>query len=139
MDTKMRIYNMISEKGYRVTNQKKAVIDVLVDNTDRMLSVGDITRLMDAPADYATVFRNVRHFMDLGVLESMMDNKGNSRYTLQDSEHHHYLICTECGCIVKFHCDNPFWKDFAREKSFKETYHILEVYGICNKCRNITT
>ena len=137
MDMKASVYDMLRKKGYRVTRQKKAILDILFNNAERMLSVSEIEALIlkECDIDNATVYRNVQGFLKLGILESMIDSNGVSRYTICDSAHHHHLICTECGKIIKFHCNNQFWEDFAKEKSFKESYHKLEVYGKCLDCQ----
>ncbi|MFH1879817.1 MAG: transcriptional repressor, partial [Bacillota bacterium] len=81
----------------------------------------------------------IQKFMDCGILESMNDEQGVNRYTVFEGEHHHYLICTECGKIIKIPCNNHFWKSHALENCFQETHHKLEVYGKCAACATVKT
>jgi len=138
MDDAQKIYSMLRNKGFRVTTQKKIILDVFLSNQDRMLSVCDVFNMLPAGSsiDNATVYRNIQKFLDVGILESMMDDCGVNRYTICEKEHHHYLICTECGRIIKFPCSVNFWNSFATENGFKETHHKLEIYGKCAECRN---
>jgi Fe2+ or Zn2+ uptake regulation protein len=102
-----------------------------------MLSVNDLYAALpeDSAIDPATVYRNVQKFLSFGILESMIDDRGISRYTIRDKGQHHYLICTECGRIIKFPCADHYWCGFAEENDFLETNHRLEVYGKCADCR----
>lgn len=134
-----RIYAMLREKGFRVTSQKKTILDVFLENQDRMLSVNDVYNILSEKVsiDNATVYRNIQKFLEIGILESMNDERGVNRYVLCDREHHHYLICTECGKIIRFPCSSNYWADYAKDNMFVETHHKLEVYGKCFSCLNI--
>ena len=136
MDDQDRIYQMMRVKGLRLTSPKKLILDIFLKNKDRMLSVNDVYALLpeNASVDNATVYRNIQKFLNFGILESMNDEQGVNRYTVYDGEHHHYLICTECGRIIRIPCENHFWKARVKETRFQETHHKLEVYGRCAEC-----
>ena len=136
MDEKAKLISVLRQKGMRVTQQKKAILDVLLNHHDRMLSVFDIGEALGAVMDNATIYRNVRKFADLGILETMVDSKGVQRYIICcDGTHHHHFICTSCGRIINFPCDNPFWRGLAQQHRFSEKYHRIEVYGVCASCQ----
>jgi Fur family ferric uptake transcriptional regulator len=138
MDQKTQLYERLREKGQRITPQKRAILDVLLDNPGRMLSVSEICARLPKGSgiDDATVYRNVRGFVEPGLLESMIDLKGHSRYMICDCVHHHHFICTDCGRIINFPCNNPFWRGIARQHNFKESGHRIEVFGLCADCQN---
>lgn len=131
-----KIYAALREKGLRMTSPKKRILDVFLNNQDRMLSIADVAALLDASTaiDNATIYRNIQKFMDVGILESLNDEQGVNRYTVYEKAHHHYLICTDCGKIIKIPCVEGFWKIHAKENEFQETHHKLEVYGRCANC-----
>ncbi len=135
MDAKENILCSLRQKGLRVTQQKSVIIDVLVTHSDRMLSANDIADALGSLLDNATVYRNMRKFLELGIVESMVDNKGVQRYKICDGTHHHHLVCTSCGRIINFPCDTPFWRCVAEQHAFKESFHRIEVFGICANCR----
>lgn len=130
------VYATLRAKGLRMTAAKKRILDVFLNNQDRMLSIADVAALLpgDASIDNATVYRNIQKFTDAGLLESFNDEQGVNRYTVYEQEHHHYLICTGCGKIIKIPCVTGFWKTHARDNAFEETHHKLEVYGRCASC-----
>ncbi len=54
--------------------------------------------------------------------------------TLQD--HHHHLVCQNCGTIEKIAlCDMVDWKtEIKQSKGFHVKKHTLEFFGICHNC-----
>lgn len=136
MNDHTKIYAMLRAKGLRMTSPKKMILDVILENQDRMLSIADVCALLpeSSAIDNATVYRNIQKFMDFGILESLNDEQGVNRYTVYEQEHHHYLICTGCGKIIKIPCERCFWETHAQENDFLETHHKLEVYGKCAEC-----
>ncbi len=139
MEQKSELYDSLRKKGLRITLPKRMILDIFLANQDRMISVGDVHGLLceDSGIDNATVYRNIQKFLDLGILESMIDDRGVNRYTICEKQHHHYLICTECGRIIKFPCANHYWDGYAAENHFQETHHKLEVYGKCSECAHL--
>lgn len=127
---------LLKQMGFRITAPKRELLEIFIANQDRMLSVSDVFHLLpeNSGIDNATVYRNIQKFSEQGILESMIDDRGINRYTLQEKEHHHYLICTQCGRIIRFPCATHYWNAFAKEANFLETMHKLEVYGICASC-----
>ena len=136
MNEQPKLYAMLRAKGLRMTLPKKSILDVFLKNRNRMLSVGEVLSLLpeESTIDHATVYRNIQKFLDIGILKSMNDELGVNRYTVSEREHHHYLICTECGRIIKIPCEGHFWRSHAQKNRFVETHHKLEVYGKCAGC-----
>jgi len=135
MNTKLDIYNLLRNNGQRITPQKKVILDVLLKNTDVMLSVNDILKqISDSSIDTVTIYRNMQGFTESGITETMVDNKGLSLYKICDSHPHHHMICTGCGKIINFPCETNFWEAYVKESNFTVTHHVLEIYGKCSSC-----
>lgn len=128
---------LIRKRGQRMTTQKRALLTVFLQQEGKMLSVTDIKRFLPdtMEMDSATIYRNAQNFKNLGLLESMVDVQGITRYTVFDGSHHHHLVCISCGRIINFPCNNPFWQQLAEKNHFKETYHRIEVFGLCSECQ----
>ena len=139
MEKKKEIYDLLKNNGGRMTKQKKNILSVLLCNRDRMLSVSDIAAGLpdESNIDNTTVYRNIQQMCDLGILESIVDDKGINRYMITKGEkHHHHLICVSCGKVFCIPCKNNYWEQYAKDNGFQELYHKLEVYGKCDKCKN---
>ena len=139
-DRKMNIeeiYEIMKEKGQRITRQKRIVLDVFIENNNRMLTVNQIQDMLpsEEKINNATIYRNVQSFLDLGILESMIDDNGAAKYVIRcKKEHHHHLICLECGRMISIFCDRDKFNEVTEKYEFEETYHTLEVYGRCKQC-----
>jgi Fe2+ or Zn2+ uptake regulation protein len=136
MEKIARMTAHIKSRGQRMTAQKRALLAVFAQHADRMLSIADIKGLLpaDGAMDDATIYRNVENFTAIGLLETMADSRGCSRYTAFDGVHRHHFICLDCARIIGFPCDNPFWRPLAEQHQFTEAYHRIEVYGLCAHC-----
>lgn len=136
-DVKNIIYGDLRSRGQRITRQKESILDVFLDNSDRMLSVNDIKTMLPEgfQIDDATIYRNTQAFVECGLLETMVDDSGLNRYKICDSSPHHHMICIECGKIINFPCAVEFWKPYVEKHGFKETRHVVEVYGVCRECQ----
>ncbi len=135
MNSKSEIYNLLHDKGQRITHQKSILLDILLENTDIMLSVNDILGcISDSSIDATTIYRNMQAFTESGITETMIDHKGLNRYKICDSQPHHHMICTDCGKIINFPCETKFWEPYITENNFTETHHVIKIYGKCSDC-----
>lgn len=135
MNSKSEIYTLLRDKGQRITHQKKVILDILLKNTDIMLSVNDVMKCIpDNSIDAATIYRNMQAFTESGIIETMIGHKGLNRYKICDSHPHHHMICTGCGKIINFPCETKFWEPYVKESGFTETHHLIEIYGKCSDC-----
>jgi len=53
------------------------------------------------------------------------------------SEHHHHLICSDCGAVVDFaNCDlGELEQRLSLKTGFEIEGHLLEFLGRCQNCR----
>ena len=129
----------IKEANQRLTRQKEKVLEVLVKNEDRMMSVQDIKQRISQndKMDDATIYRNLSAFVDIGIVEQSMDTGGIGRFKLRcEQGHHHHFICQTCGKVYPFPCDDSFIRSIAETYGFQESYHKLEIFGKCKECLN---
>lgn len=138
MEIKSEIYNKIHESGQRVTNNKKILIDVLLSNRDYFLSVnGIINKLSHDSMDTATVYRILQSLHSMGIIETTIVTGGITKYKICDSGPHHHMICTICGKVLNFPCDESPWENHLKENNFTEETHKLEIYGVCEQCSRL--
>ena len=68
-----------------------------------------------------------RHFAD-----------GQARFeNIEEERHHDHIICERCGRIVEFvHPQiEQLQEKVAHQFGFVATMHKMEIYGICQECR----
>jgi Fe2+ or Zn2+ uptake regulation protein len=132
---KESLYKRLHDNGQRITKRKQIIIDLLLENTEYMLSVSQIMEvLLTGSMDTATVYRILQSFDEAGVVETSIDSCGITKYKICDSMPHHHLICTNCGKITNFPCSEKFMEKYIKENGFIEEYHKIEIYGKCREC-----
>ncbi len=127
----------LKNNGLKITTARLGLLDIL-KHAKKPLSIKEITKqLGDGGVDPVTLYRNVESLEKLGLLKKVRLNDRQAYYELAATEHHHHLICKQCGKIAdiadcKVSISN---KDLLKKTGFaKVTDHSLEFFGICKEC-----
>ena len=75
----------------------------------------------------------------LGIAHQLDFDSNYKRYELSlEGEHHHHLICVECGKIVEFTDEDmeDFEKRLEKDYDFRIIDHNIKVFGYCKECQN---
>ena len=58
------------------------------------------------------------------------------KFELANKPHHDHIICKSCGKIVEFTDQEIENKqlEIAQKNGFTLTSHLMQLYGICEKC-----
>jgi Fur family transcriptional regulator, ferric uptake regulator len=142
-------YSRFKGCGYRLTASREAILDVLT-KTSKHLSAEEIyeqIRRIHRTGGLATVYRTLELLTDLGILSKFDFGDGRARYELaqevEANDHHHHLVCMNCHGIIEYtdFIDDEVEllkrteKGLSKKYDFKITKHIIQFYGLCNRCR----
>lgn len=120
--------------GHRLTGPRKAVLDAIAAEP-APFTVEELCGALPG-VGRATVFRTVRLLQDLDVVCRLPLEDGSVRYQLSAGDHHHHLICSECGRVSEF--NDPALDRLIQENAhgagFRLDGHSLELYGRCAEC-----
>jgi Fur family ferric uptake transcriptional regulator len=86
----------------------------------------------------ATIYRTVQSMADEGEVDVLRTDAGEVAYRrCQSPEHHHHLVCRDCGTTVEIAARNveQWAARVAADHDFDEVQHVLEVFGRCPACR----
>lgn len=129
------ISKLVKSSGQRFTAQKKQVYSALKKNPQTILELLKAASKNNKSINKATVYRIVSSFVKIGIAKEISLGK-EARYELSNSDHHHHLVCEECGSIEDVELNEEHILTEAQHKStFKIKNHLLEFFGICNKCQ----
>src|SRR5660397_83006 len=102
----------LNKGGYKITNQRKVIYDVLMKNIGEHLNpeeIYELVRKVDSDIGIATVYRTTKLFEEVGILTKILFNDGCARYdvvlTEDESHGHHHLLCSNCGKIIEVKMD----------------------------------
>lgn len=122
-----------SERGLRMTDQRRVIAKVLSDAEDHPDAEELYRRAAaaDPKISLATVYRTVRLFSDAGIIETHDFRDGRARYETADEEHHDHLIDVVTGDVIEF-VDKEIeelQERIARKLGYELVDHRLELYG----------
>jgi len=134
------LYDKLAESNYKLTPQRRAILQVLEDNQGEHLSAEQIFFMVRSRLPnigIATVYRTLELFAVLGLLRKTSFDEGKFRYELPDVDRHrhHHLVCVGCGKIIEI--EEDLLHQLEREvekKGFQVIDHSLVIYGRCPSC-----
>jgi Fur family ferric uptake transcriptional regulator len=136
-----RTSRALRERGYRTGGAREAVIEVL--GTEHCCSTAqelhDRLRQRGRRVGLASVYRALELLTDLGFAKRIDVGEGIARYEAAHiDEHHHHVVCDDCGRIESF-------EDGALERAIEAledrlgyavAMHEVVLRGECGDCRS---
>lgn len=135
------LLDILKCNGYKITEQRKTILQVLASNTNNLISVENIlskSKEIYNKTNMSTVYRNLEVLEKLNLVYKVITENGTTLYKLICSDkHHHHIICKKCGKteVIDF-CPINTFKKLSKDRNFNLTDHKLELYGYCMDCEN---
>jgi Fur family transcriptional regulator, ferric uptake regulator len=126
----------------RLTPNRAAIVDVLASSS-RPITIPELLDVSDGLAQ-SSVYRNLVVLEQAGVVHRIVTNDEFARFELAEdlTEHHHHLVCVECGKVIDVTPSAEFEQDvattldaLAASEGFEPHSHRLDVLGLCETCR----
>ena len=135
----------LKEKGYKLTPQRRAIVDIIVGKEGEHLTAEEIydeVKKICPEIGLATVYRTVLLLEEIGFVFKLDLNDGCSRYELVHSEEahrHHHLVCNNCKSVYEVKDDllDELENNIEQTYGFKILDHSVKFYGLCAKCTNL--
>ena len=140
MKEKDIVLDKLKEKGYKLTSQRLAIIDVLLEHGNHFMSAEDIhikVKIKHPKTNFSTIYRNLEMLEKSGLIHKTNTTENMSLYEISCNEdHHHHIICKECGKTEVINlCPINELSHKLNNKNFTLTDHKFELYGYCDKCK----
>lgn len=133
-------------KQYRLTPQRRLVLEIFLENKEKHLSAEEVYQLSrekEEEIGLATIYRTLDLLEELGLLSKINFGDGRSRYELAQDDlntahNHHHLICLKCGRILEVEEDllHQLEEIVEKKHQFSVVNHHLQFYGYCNRCHD---
>ncbi len=129
----------VSRLGFKNSIQKDYILKILYLSKEH-LSAEQIAH--SVKSDYnievgiATVYRTVKFFEEMNIINSLDVGDGVKRYELNLSLHHDHMVCTNCHKIIEF-TDELIEEQqikVAQSHNFELKDHVMTIYGLCEDC-----
>lgn len=123
----------------RNTRQRRALLTEL-SSSGGFRSAQDIhaaLRQQGESVGLATVYRALQALVDAGEVDLVKADAGEAVYRLCSREHHHHLVCRQCGRTVEVTgpAVERWASKVAEEHGYSDVSHTLELFGTCPECR----
>jgi len=133
-DNGKTLEELCAERGMRMTGQRRVIAGVLQDADDHP-DVEELYRrasAVDPHISISTVYRTVKLFEDLGIIEKHEFRDGRARYEPLPEEHHDHLIDVKSGQVIEFRNARieALQEEIARELGYRIIDHRLELYAV---------
>jgi Fur family peroxide stress response transcriptional regulator len=135
--SKESIIEQLKEKGLRITPQRLAIIDVLLElkplHPGARLVYEEAKRKKES-LSLSTVYATLNEFSRHGIIKTLQFDRMENRYE-GNREEHLNLICEKCNKIVDYIAPLAVNKrEIEKNTGFSITDARLEYYGICREC-----
>ena len=142
--TASKINSILRQRGYRLTPQRRAVVKTIASTHNHLTPAAIHQRVKrEYPGiGLVTIYRCLETLAELGLICEVHAGGSCRSYLMRKPlEHHHHLICSECGRVVDFvDCDlSELGQRLSQETGFKMEGHLLEFVGCCPDCQKKVT
>jgi len=130
----------LRRRGIRAGGARAAVIDLLAAQSCCLPAQGIWERLRRRrhSASLASVYRALDLLHDLGLVQQIEVGEGAARYepARPDGEHHHHVVCDDCGAIAAFSDDGleDAIESLAGRLRHRVSAHEVVIRGACPDC-----
>ncbi len=130
---------LCEEHGLTVTHQRQVLYEVMQQMPGHPSPDEVYLRLRKKipSISLATVYKNIRLFLDSGILKEVSPHHGSLRVEMNRHPHHH-LVCTKCKRISDI--DEASIAELPRRKKlaggFLVQRYAIDVLGLCTGCQD---
>lgn len=141
METRLAMSRALSQAGLRMTAPRRAVAHLLSEREGQFTAEELLaeSQRQGLGIGRATIFRSLELLGRLSLVERVDLPSGEHAYLLCQPEHHHHVICSQCGRAATFGMDDrglpERLEQVARATGYRIDAHRLEVYGRCPDCQ----
>ena len=124
----------------RNTRQKNLILEVIKNNRihPTIYEICNLVQDIDPTIGQATIYRNVKKFLDEGKIYVVKTRNGIDRYDYYNN--HIHFECLKCGKITDIEDDNMFLLLETRVRNRKEKVidYNISLHGYCEDCQKVS-
>jgi Fur family ferric uptake transcriptional regulator len=139
MDSEKRLAEALRTGGYRLTRQRRLLLEVLEESQEHLdaESLYDRAKARDPNVSLATVYRTLGVLKEAGLVEEHRLGEEHAHFEAVQEVPHYHFTCLRCGRVTEF--DAPQVTHVVQELSGREGVHVAEVHlllsGTCAECQ----
>lgn len=124
-----------------MTEQRKDIIKTLLRHPNSHFTAEELhekVREINCNIGLATVYRNLDLLEKLDIVKKLNFMEDEAHYEFVEiGEHHHHMICIDCGKIIEFNFGNlqDFKEGLEERYNFHTRKHYIKFFGRCRECQ----
>lgn len=127
-------------KNFRSTPARTAIFEVFHQNPSPISAKALLNTLArkGIRVNKTTIYRELAFLSEKGFIDEVILGNNQKYFESTKLNHHHHLVCTDCGTIEDVFLANDLTQEQKRiesEKKFKIQRHSLEFFGLCVHCQ----
>ena len=132
--------DFLKRKNLKLTSQREEILRYFL-KIDRHLTVEDLYNVVkkkDPNIGQATVFRTLKLLCEAGLAGEVDFGDKKIRYEHKyGHQHHDHLICVKCGKFIEVTQPEieKLQDKLCKKFNFSPTWHKMEIFGICKRCK----
>tara|TARA_Y100001934_G_scaffold255593_1_gene322771 strand:- start:1571 stop:2017 length:447 start_codon:yes stop_codon:yes gene_type:complete len=141
MLTEVEIFkDFLKHYQLRWTPQRQLILEVFLQQEGHIPieKLHENIQDQDKTIGIATLYRTMKLLVDSGLADIHTFNEKTTYERLYQVKHHDHLICNICEKTVEF--EHPLIEKYQLEicerHGFTMKSHKMELFGICNECKN---
>ena len=130
---------VLSAPKIRFTNQRALILEIIHHGEGHLDADEVYRRARDRQPrlSLSTVYRTLRRFKELGLIEEVHFDEAHHHYEVKPLAEHHHLVCLGCGRIIEFHYPLSRYvkRNVPEAKDFQIVETEIRMTGYCANCR----
>ncbi len=140
MNWSEHVHEELARAGLKRGGARQRIIDLLAREPCALsaVEIEDALRAQGKPTGRASIYRVLDLLAEHGLVERVAVGDGQSRFERSEAggEHHHHLVCEQCGKLVAF--DDPALEraidDLSGRLGVRVEHHDVVLRGACDQC-----
>lgn len=129
----VNLAELCRKSGRRLTGQRRVIADIVSAAHDHpdVIEIHRRAAAVDPGIALSTVYRTLRMFAEIGLVETHTFEGGRARVERATGEHHDHLIDISTGKVIEFRSDaiERLQNEIAHRLGYELTGHRLELYA----------
>jgi Fur family transcriptional regulator, ferric uptake regulator len=131
--------NQLQENGYRLTEARRAVVEIIQKSTRALtpVEVFDMARKKYRGLGLVSVYRTLEKLEELNLVQRVHQPQGCQAFIAESSGHEHLLLCQNCGQVTFFEGDDldTLINTISNKTGYLIHEHWLQLFGLCHACQ----
>lgn len=129
----------LQENGYRLTEARRAVVDIIQKSTRALtpVEVFDMARKKYNALGLVSVYRTLEKLEELHLIQRVHQPQGCQAFISESNGHQHLLLCQNCGRVTFFEGDDlgALIQSISKKTGYQIREHWLQLFGLCQSCQ----